>query len=188
MARLIVYNQISLDGFFAGPNGEIDWFLHDPAVDAVAHEVYKSDTLLLGRVTYHLFESFWSHLAADPSADSTLRQAARELDSLAKLVASRTLSETSWINSSLLAGDLIDEVRRLKEAAGGSIAIFGSGSIVKQLSAQGLIDEYLIIITPYICGSGLKMFDSDLNANLRLLKSWNFDSGNILLHYASEAP
>ena len=187
MARIIVYNRISLDGFFAGPNGEIDWFLHDPAVDAVAHEVYKSDTLLLGRVTYQLFESFWSHLAADPSADPSLRQAARELDDLTKLVASRTLSETSWVNSSLLAGDLIDETRRLKAAAGGDIAIFGSGSIVKQLSAQDLIDEYLIIVTPYICGSGLKMFGGDVNANLRLLQTWNFDSGNVLLHYASAA-
>jgi dihydrofolate reductase len=183
MARLIVYNRISLDGFFAGPNGEIDWFLHDPAVDAVAHEVYKSDTLLLGRVTFQLFESFWSQLAGDPSADPSLRQAAHELDQLNKLVASRSLSKTSWVNSSLLAGDLVDEVRRLKGETGGDIAIFGSGSIVKQLSAQGLIDEYLIIVTPYICGAGLKMFEGDLNANLRLLQTWNFDSGNILLHY-----
>lgn len=187
MSRLIVYNRISLDGFFAGPQGEIDWFLHDPAVDAVAHEVYKADTLLFGRVTYQLFEAFWSHIAEDESADPTWRATSRELNSLSKLVASRSLSEASWVNSSLLAGDLIEETRRLKATNGGAIAIFGSGSIVKQLAAQDLIDEYLIIVTPYICGSGLKMFEGDMGARLRLLQCWDFESGNVLLHYASAA-
>ena len=180
--RLIVYNQISLDGFIAGPNGEIDWFVHDPAAISVAHDIYRSDTLLFGRVTYQLFESFWGHVADDESADPGLREAARELDSATKLVASRSLKETTWVNSRLLAGDLIDETRRLKEA-GGDIAIFGSGSIVKQLAARDLIDEYLIILTPYICGEGKTMFEGDLGARLRLLKSWDFESGNMLLHY-----
>ena len=112
MTRLIVYNRISLDGFFAGPNGEIDWFLHDPAVDAVAHEVYKSDTLLLGRATYQLFEYFWAPIAADEEADPALRQPALELESLNKVVASRRLSELNWANSRLLHGNLIDETRR----------------------------------------------------------------------------
>lgn len=183
MSRIVVYNRISLDGFIAGPNGEMDWFLHDPAVDVIAHEVYQSDTLLFGRKTYQLFESFWSHFADDPSADPTLREVSAELNGLNKLVASRTLSEATWVNSSLLAGDLIDEARRLKEAGGGDIAIFGSGSIVKQLAAADLIDQYLIVVTPYICGAGLTMFAGETNVNLRLLKTWNFDSGNVLLHY-----
>ncbi|MCY3834311.1 MAG: dihydrofolate reductase family protein [Chloroflexi bacterium] len=187
MSRLIVYNRISLDGYFAGPNGEIDWFVHDPEVDAVAHEVYKADALLFGRVTYQLFEAFWSHIAEDESADPTWRATSRELNNLPKLVASRSLSETTWINSSLLAGDLIEEARRLKAENDGTLAIFGSGSIVKQLAAADLIDEYLIIVTPFICGSGLKMFEGDIGARLRLLKCWDFASGNVLLHYASAA-
>ncbi len=187
MARLIVYNRISLDGFIAGPNGEMDWFIHDPAIDVIAHEVYKSDTLLFGRKTYQLFESFWSHFADDPAADPTLREVSAELNGLNKLVASRTLSETTWVNSSLLTGDLVDVTRQLKGGAAGDIAIFGSGSIVKQLAAHGLIDQYLIVVTPFICGAGLRMFDGELNARLRLLKCWNFDSGNVLLHFASDA-
>jgi len=183
VSRIIVYNQISLDGFFAGPQGEIDWFIHDPEIDAIAREIYQAETLLFGRVTYQLFKAFWGNLAADPSADPALREAARELDQQRKLVASRSLSQTDWVNSSLLAGDLIDEARRLKAANDGAIAIFGSGSIVKQLAAQDMIDEYLIIVSPYICGSGLKMFEGAIGARLRLLKCWDFASGNVLLHY-----
>ena len=59
MSRIIVYNQISLDGFFAGPQGEIDWFIHDPEIDAIAREIYQAETLLFGRVTYQLFKAFW---------------------------------------------------------------------------------------------------------------------------------
>lgn len=179
----MVYNRISLDGFIAGPNGEMDWFIHDPAIDVIAHEIYKSDALLFGRVTYQLFESFWSHIADDPAADPALREVSAELNGLNKLVASRTLSQTTWVNSSLIKGDLIAEARRLKTADGGDIAIFGSGSIVKQLAARDLIDQYLIVVTPYIAGAGLTMFDGGARANLQLLKTWTFDSGNVLLHY-----
>ena len=184
MRKLIVYNRLSLDGCFAGPNGEIDWFMHDAAVDKIAHEVYKADTLIFGRVTYQLFETFWAPFAADADADPAARAMALELESLEKVVASRSLSVLTWANSRLLTGDLISETRRLKASAGGTIAIFGSGSLVDQLTAAELIDEYLLIITPVICGKGKRCFDSAALTWLRLLQSWNFDSGNVLLHYA----
>ena len=182
MRKLIVYNRLSMDGCFAGANGEMDWFLHDPAVDKLAHEVVGADTLLFGRVTYQLFESFWSGVADDPDADPTWREAARELDAMDKWVASRSLSEASWVNSRLLDGDLVDETRRIKADEGGRIGVFGSGSVVRQLASAGLVDEYLIVLSPYICGDGMRLFDSA--QNLTLLDTWTFDSGNVLLHYA----
>ena len=187
MRKLIVYNTLSLDGFFAGPNGEMDWFLHDPEVNVIAHQVYKADTLIFGRVTYELFHSFWAPVAADENADPAIRGMALELESLEKIVASRGQSELPWANSQLLQGDLIAAVQQLKAGDGGKIAIFGSGTIVDQLTAAELIDEYLIVITPVICGAGKSCFDSASLTSLRLLQSWNFDSGNVLLHYERAA-
>lgn len=185
MRRIIVFNRISLDGCFAGPDGDIDWFIHDPEVDAIAHRVFQADTLLLGRRTYQLFAGFWPGLAEDESAAPALRQTARELDALDKIVVSRSLGATRWINSSLLAGDLIEAMRGLRDIDGDDIAIFGSGSIVNQLTARGLIDEYLLVVTPVICGAGLRMFDSISLTRLKLLRTWTLDSGNVLLHYAT---
>lgn len=187
MRKLIVYNRLSLDGFFAGPNGEMDWFLHDPEVDVIAHQVYKADTLLFGRLTYQLFESFWGPIAADENADPAVRGMALELESLDKVVASRSLSQATWANSRLLSDDLIPATRALKAGDGGMVAIFGSGSIVDQLTAAGLIDEYLFVVTPVICGAGKRCFDSASLTSLRLLQTWDFDSGNILLHYERAA-
>ena len=187
MRKLIVYNRLSLDGCFAGPNGEIDWFMHDPEVDKIAYEVYRADTLIFGRVTYELFQYFWAPYAADENADPGARAMALELESLDKLVASRSLSELTWANSRLFQGDLVAGVRQLKASDGGTIAIFGSGTVVDQLAAADLIDEYLIIITPVICGAGKRCFASAALTRLRLLKSWTFDSGNVLLHYESVA-
>ena len=184
MRRLIVYNRLSLDGCYAGPNGEMDWFLHDPEVDKIAHQVYKADTLVFGRVTYQIFESFWGPIAADEEADPALRGMALELESLEKVVASRSLTEVSWANSRLLQDDLIADVQALKAGDGGAIAIFGSGTIVDQLTAAGLIDEYLLVVTPVICGDGKRCFDSAPLTDLRLLQTWDFESGNVLIHYA----
>ncbi len=187
MRKLIVYNRLSLDGCFAGPNGEMDWFIHDPEVDVIAHEVYKADTLVFGRLTYQLFQSFWGPVAADENADPAIRGMALELESLQKIVASRSLSELTWANSQLLQGDLIAATQQLKAGEGGAIAIFGSGTIVDQLTAAELIDEYLFVVTPIICGAGKRSFESASLTRLRLLQSWDFDSGNVLLHYERAA-
>ncbi len=69
MRKVVVLNRISLDGYFAGPNGEIDWFVHDPEVDKAAHAMMSPDTLLLGRITYQMFESYWPHVSMDSNAD-----------------------------------------------------------------------------------------------------------------------
>jgi dihydrofolate reductase len=86
MRKVIVLNRISIDGFFAGPNGDIDWFIHDPEVDKAAHEMMSPDTLLLGRVTYQMFESYWPHVKEDPHAPKEARTTASELDQMNKVV------------------------------------------------------------------------------------------------------
>ena len=186
MRKVILFNRVSLDGFFAGPNGEIDWFIQDPEVDKAAHELMQPDTLLMGRVTYQLFESYWPHVATDPAAPKEARTLANELNQMTKVVFSTTLKEVTWENSILVKGDITKEVKKLKQGEGPDIAIFGSGTIVQQLADEGLLDEYLIVVTPVVLGTGKPLFKGVKKFTLELLEARDFKSGNVLLHYRIE--
>ena len=183
MREVVMLNRVSIDGFFAGPNGEIDWFIHDPEVDKAAHKRGQADTVLFGRTTYQLFESIWPKIAADPKAPEEARNTAKELAQMTKIVFSKTLKEATWENSKLVRGNLAEEVRRLKQKEGPGIIIFGSGTIVQQLTNEGLIDEYLFVVTPVILGAGKSLFAGAKKLNLELSETKNFESGNVLLHY-----
>lgn len=188
MRKVIMFNRVSVDGFFAGPNGEIDWFVVDPELDKALHEMGQPDvvapgTVLLGRVTYQLFESYWPKVAADPNAPKEARIIADELNQMTKVVFSKTLKEVSWVNTKLVKGDVAKEVSELKQEKGSDILIFGSGTIVQQLTAGGLIDEYMFAVTPVILGAGKSLFSGVQKLDLELLEARNFKSGNVLLHY-----
>ncbi|MDY9926918.1 dihydrofolate reductase family protein [Methanosarcina sp.] len=191
MRKIIMFNRISVDGFFAGPNGEIDWFIADHELDKALHEMGEPDmdspdTVLLGRVTYQLFESFWPKVAADPESPEEARVIANELNQMTKVVFSKTLKEVSWQNTRLVKGNVIGEVSRLKQEKGSDILIFGSGTIVQQLADEGLIDEYLLAVTPVVLGTGKPLFKDVKKLNLKLLETKKFKSGNVLLHYETE--
>jgi dihydrofolate reductase len=143
MRKIIMFNRISIDGFFAGPNGEThEWFTLDPEVDKQSHKMMQPDSVLLGRMTYQLFESYWPKVATDPNAPADAKKISNELNEMTKLVVSKTLDKVSWENSKIIKGDLAQEVRKLKKESGKDIVIFGSGTIVKQLTDEKLIDEY----------------------------------------------
>ena len=192
MRKVVMLNRISIDGFFAGPNGEIDWFVRDPEVDKAVHnppldnastERMQPNTILFGRATYQMFESYWPSVAADPNAPEEARATADELNQMTKLVFSRTLQEVTWENSLLVNGDLLEEVTKLKQEDGPDMIIFGSGTIVQQLANEGLIDDYLIVVTPVILGEGKPLFKDVKPLNLELAQATGFQSGNVLLHY-----
>ena len=184
MKKVIVFNWLSMDGLFAGPNGEThEWMVHDNDVDKESHKMMNPDTILLGRVTYQLFESYWPKVAEDPNAPKEARKIADELNEMKKVVFSRTLKDVKWVNTKLVSGDLAEEVRKLKRGNGSDMVIFGSGSLVEQLTYEGLIDEYLFTMTPVILGEGNSCFKHVKKLNLKLLTAKNFDSGNVLLHY-----
>ncbi len=184
MKKVIVFNRVSLDGFFAGPNGEIDWFIHDPEVDRVAHARMHPDTVLFGRVTYQMFEGYWPGVGKNPNASKEEQALSDELNGMTKVVFSNTLKGVTWENARLVKKDVPGEVRKLKRADGPDMVIFGSGTIVHQLAQQGLIDEFMIVVTPVILGAGRPLFGSINKNNLKLLKSKTFKSENVLLHYA----
>lgn len=186
MRKIVMLNRVSLDGFFAGPNGEIDWFIHDPEVDKAAHEMMQPDTLLLGRLTYQMFVDYWPPVAKDPGAPQEARKIADELNQMTKVVFSKTLKEVTWENTKLVKDDVVEEVKKLKQGDGPDITIFGSGTIVQQLANEGLIDEYLLTVTPVVLGTGKPLFKNLNKFTLKLLETRIFTTGNVLLHYETD--
>jgi dihydrofolate reductase len=195
MRRIVMMNWISVDGYFAGPHGEIDWIVRDPQVDKALHESRSdeppsgsagSDTMLLGNRTYTMFENSWPQIAGDPNVPEELRKLAEEVIGMTKIVFSQSRKEVLWENSKLLRGNLEREVEQLKRGEGSPILIFGSGTIVQQLTVVGLIDEYFIVVTPVILGKGKPLFGEVQKRNLRLLEARSFKSGNVLLRYSSD--
>ncbi len=183
MRQVVMLNRVSLDGFFAGPNGEIDWFIRDPEVDEAAHGVGQADTILFGRVTYQMFETVWPKIAVDPNAPQDARATANEINEMTKVVFSRTMKQVTWENSKLLKGNPAEQVAMLKQGNGPGIMIFGSGTIVQQLTDAGLIDEYLLVVTPVVLGAGKLLFKDVRKRTLELAETRYFISGNVLLRY-----
>jgi dihydrofolate reductase len=184
MRKLIVFNHVSLDGYFVDAKGGMSWAKSDRN-DAewnafVADNARGGGPLLFGRVTYEMMASFWP----TPMADQHDPALAERMNSLPKIVFSRTLDKASWRNTTLLKGDLVTEIRRLKQEAGEGMAILGSGTIVSQLAQEGLIDEYQFAMNPIILGGGRTMFDGVTHqVNLTLTKSRAFGNGNVFLCY-----
>jgi dihydrofolate reductase len=188
MRRLAVFNQVSLDGYFSGIDGDISW-LNKGARDAewdafVAGNAQGDSLLLFGRVTYELMASYWP----TPHAAESFPVVAERMNSLPKVVFSRTLDKTSWNNTRLVKSDPAAEVRKMKRQSGPAMTILGSGSIVAQLAQEGLIDEYDIVVFPVVLGAGKTMFDGVRERlTLQLTKTRPFGNGNVLLCYENVA-
>lgn len=192
MRKIVMLNRVSMDGFFASLNQKtwgMDWFVNDPEVDKAAHELGDSatppDTLILGGITYRGFESSWVPRLKDPNAPKELKAVAEELTNMTKVVFSKTLKkdEITWEKTQLHAGNLIGVIKELKQGKGRDMMIMGSGTIVQQLANEGLIDEYVFIVTPVIAGEGKPLFKDVKQLGLKLLSTKSFKSGNVLFHY-----
>ena len=188
MRKLAVFNQVSLDGYFAGADGDISW-AHKDANDAewnafVADNAGGGGVLLFGRITYDMMKAFWP----TPAALAMAPAVAKQMNALPKVVFSRTLKQASWENTKLVHGDLAAEVRKLKEEPGPNLVILGSGSIVSQLAQAGLIDEYQIVVNPIVLGRGRTMFEGlHEHVPLKRTQTRSFANGNILLCYETVA-
>ena len=182
MRTLSVFNHVSLDGYFVDRNGAMNWaHKQDAEWNAFAAEnAGGGGALLFGRVTYEMMAGFWP----TPAAMQTMPTGAEPMNSLPKVVSSRTLDRAPWQNTRLLRGDLATEVRQLKEEPGPGMAILGSGSIVSQLAREGLIDEYQIVVNPVVLGKGRTLFEGvDRHLALKRTKTRTFGNGNVLLCY-----
>ena len=182
MREIIVFNNVTLDGYFTDVNSDMSWaHRQDAEWNSFIAENSKGDaTLLFGRVTYQMMASFWP----TPNALEMFPVVAGRMNSLPKVVFSRTLDKATWNNTTLVKGDLATEVRRMKNEPGPNMLIMGSGTIVAQLAQNGLIDEYEIGLNPIVLGKGRTMFDGiEQKLNLKLTKTRTFSNGNVFLVY-----
>ena len=185
MRKIITTTWITLDGFIAGPNEEMDWVIVDEEMGIYEDDlVSAADTLLLGRVTYQSFAGSWPHVPDNPNASEGEKAYARKLNAMRKIVFSKTLPTVEWNNSSLVKEVLPEDITKLKQEPGRDMLIYGSASLVRTLTNHGLIDEYQILVHPVVLGGGKPLFqDIKERRKLKLVKTKTFPSGVIGLYY-----
>jgi dihydrofolate reductase len=196
MRRIVMFNRVSADGYFAASDGNLDWVVPEEQLDkAGADSLSDSDTILFGRRTYEMFESFWPHAlddtatAADPHSagrrSPEIRAMAIWINNATKLVVSKSRKEVTWKNSRLLRDVDPREIDDIKRQPGKTIMIFGSGSIVSQLTQHDLIDEYHFIVGPILLGGGQSLLTGvSKRSSLNLLEAKQYPSGNVARRYA----
>ena len=191
-----MFNRVTADGYFAGPDGNLEWVVPDEEVDKAGAEAIPGfDTILFGRRTYEAFEGFWPRAVDDSSAapdphsagrrSPTIRAMAIWINEATKVVFSRTRKDVTWRNSRLLHQFDPREIEAMKRQPGKDLIVFGSGSIVTQLTQHSLIDEYRFVVSPILLGSGRPLLSGvSKSLRLELLEAKKYPSGNVVLRYA----
>jgi dihydrofolate reductase len=185
MRKLIFFMHTSLDGFVAGPNGEMDWIKLDEALfDFVATMTAQSDTALYGRVTYEMMQAYWPKAGEKPNASKHDIEHSTWYNKVSKVVLSKSLDETGLLNTKVIGDRLSDNINKIKQQVGRSILIFGSPGASQSLLNEGLIDEFWLFVNPIILGKGMPLFkDITGTTKLKLVESKTFACNVIALHY-----
>lgn len=181
MRTLYAFVMATLDGFFEGPDQELDWHHADEEFDEfAAGQLNDTDVLLFGRVTYEGMAGFWPTPAAQEEAPGVTER----MNGLPKVVFSTTLETAEWSNTRLVREHVAEEVRVLKEQPGGSIGVLGSPTLTAGLIRMGLLDELRVMVNPVALGAGRSLLGGlDRALELELLQTRTFRSGNVLLTY-----
>lgn len=188
MRTLKLQVQMSVDGYIAGPNGEMDWLVWnwDNKLKGYVNELTESvDTILLGRKMTEGFISYWTDVMSKP--DDPWYAFAKKMIETPKFVFTKTLNKSEWVNTEIATGDLAKEINELKSQNGKNIIVYGGSSFDSSLIREGLIDEYHLFVNPAAIGNGMTIF-KDLNKiqKFTLVRSIAFDCGIVLLHYDSK--
>ena len=184
MRKIIVSEHVTLDGFLAGPNGEMNWIKIDNELfDFVGEFTNNADAALYGRVTYEMMNSYWPTAGDKPNASKHDIEHSKWYNSVDKIVLSTTMENTDD-KTTVLRNDIPAEIEKLKSQAGKDILIFGSPRAVHTLMAHNLIDEYWLFVNPVILGEGIPLFANiKSKINLELISSKVFASGVNGMHY-----
>ena len=183
MRKVILFVQVSLDGFFEGPNKDIDWHMVDDELHAHILEVLKrAGGFLSGRVTYELMASVWPTADADPASTPFMKEFAPIWRDMPKVVYSRTLASAGW-NTTIAREVVREEVEALKARARGDLVV-GGGDLGAEFMRQDLFDEYRIFVSPVQIGEGRRLFPpSKEKVLLRPIETRTFGNGVVLLRY-----
>lgn len=183
MRKLKLQTQLSLDGFIAGPNGEMDWMLFnwdDVLIKYVTELTNSVDTIILGRKLAEGFIPHWKNVADDP--ENPENAAGKTFTDLPKIVFTKTLERSGW-NNTTLAKDIVAEVNELKKQPGKDIIAYGGATFVSGLIKHNLIDEYHLFVNPVVLGNGMSIFKDQERKNLDLVKTTTSSNGIVVLYY-----
>ena len=188
MKKIISFMHISLDGFVAGPNGEMGWIKVDEEIfDHVGKRISETDTALYGRKTYQMMESYWPTAGAKPNASRHDIEHSKWYNKAHKVVLSRTMKDANLANTTIISDNLPDRINEIKQSSGGGsedILLFGSPTATHSLMQLNLIDGYWLFVNPIILGQGIPLFvDIKDKIKLKLLTTRQFTSGVTELNY-----
>jgi len=184
--KLRLQVQMSVDGCIAGPNGEMDWMvgLLDDELIKYAYKLTESvDTILLGRKMTDVFISYWLDVMNN-KPDDPWNAFAKRMIEIQKVVFTKTMNKSEWINTDIATGDLLDEANKIKSQSGGDIVVYGGASFDSSLIKEKLIDEFYLFINPVAIGNGMTIF-KDLSEiqKYSLIESKVFETGIVLVRY-----
>ena len=188
MRKIISFMHLSLDGFVAGPNGEMDWITVDEEIfDHVGKRIGESDTALYGRVTYDMMEGYWPTAADAPDASKHDIEHSKWYKEAHKIVLSKTLKDADLSNTTIISDNLVNTINAIKQQEGSDILLFGSPSATHSLIQLNLIDGYWLFVNPIILGRGIPLFaDIQNKIKLKLLTTHQFSCGVTALSYTAE--
>ena len=184
MRKINAFLFISLDGYYKDGHNDISWHKHGgDESEFSANSLKANNILLFGRVTYEMMVGFWT----TPMAIETLPDVAEGMNKSEKIVFSNSMKKAEWNNTTLISGDIINQIRNMKSEPGKDMTILGSGSIVSQFADAGLIDSIQLMIDPVALGSGTAAFNGIKNKlEMKLTETRTFKSGVVLLNYEIE--
>lgn len=185
MRKIISFMHISLDGFVAGPNGEMNWIHVDEELfDYVGKRISGGDTALYGRKTYEMMESYWPTAGSQPNASKHDIEHSEWYSKVHKVVLSKTLTEANLANTKIISQNLSGNINEIKKTNGEDILLFGSPTATHALMQEDLIDGYWLFVNPVILGKGIPLFKNiEKMTKLKLINTKQFDSGVTELNY-----
>jgi dihydrofolate reductase len=189
MKKIISFMHISLDGFVAGPNGEMNWIKVDEEIfDHVGKRISETDTALYGRVTYQMMENYWPTAGDEPGASKHDREHSKWYKNAHKLVLSKTMKDEDSTNTTIISHNLSHRINDIKQQEGKEILLFGSPTATHSLIQQNLIDGYWLFVNPIILGQGIPLFVGIKDKiKLHLLSTQRFTCGVTELNYTVDA-
>ena len=181
--------HISLDGFVAGPNGEMDWIKADEEIfDYVGKRISEGDTALYGRVTYQMMENYWPTAGDEPDASKHDIEHSKWYNNVRKVVLSKTMKDADLTNTTIISDNLSDRINEIKQQGDKDILLFGSPTATHSLIQLNLIDGYWLFVNPIILGQGIPLFaDIKDKIKLKLLTTRQFTSGVTELNYTVDS-
>jgi dihydrofolate reductase len=186
MGKIIALGHISLDGYMADLNGQINWIRMDEETNKLVKDLYRGAAgTIYGRKTYELMDPFWPDVLKNPEKwPPWIVEYAVWVDEAVKVVVSATLGSVNWRNTRLIRNNVVEEMRRVKQEVKGDLLLLASAQLLATLLPAGLVDEVGVTVTPVILGEGMPYFKGLKDrVGLELREERNFTNGVVGLRY-----